>query len=413
MSFNIFGLYEFTVKLSDLLYFAVLIAAFLISLGLTPVMRRIALKVNAVDNPGGRKSHTEPTPLMGGVATTAAFIITVLVASYLLLGGVIPRTIIIIACGSLLMCIVGYADDRVNLPPLFKFSLQIAIASLTVIFGGVIQYISVFGYIIKFGVLSAPVTVLWIVLVTNSLNLIDGLDGLACGVSALSSFALFITSLFVMGDYTTAVIAVALCGAALGFLPYNAHPASIFMGDAGALTFGYVLACTSAFGYFKGHTFFAVVMPGIILAVPIWETVSSFFGRLVHKKAPFTADRSHLHFRLIALGFSHRAAVTLIYLATAGFCASAVLFTNYKEASLIIAGASVIFISTLRLAADTSARSKEKSNAPLAAARSAEKDSASPASVNASPEYVGKRTEADNSLCVLCDEPDAGYVKIK
>ena len=170
------------------------------------------------------------------------------------------------------------------------------------------------GTTIQIGWLSVPVTILWIVLCTNAVNLIDGLDGLAVGVSAISSASMMLVSMIVpVSTGSVPLLLACLTGACLGFMPYNMNPAKIFMGDVGSQFLGYVLACVSIMGLFKFHAVITLIVPFLALAIPLFDTVSSFFRRILHGQSPFHADRGHIHHRLLATGMSQKQAVATLY----------------------------------------------------------------------------------------------------
>lgn len=319
----------------DFIYIAILASAFLVSFALTPTMRRFATRVGIVDKPDGRrKLQKAPVAYLGGVAIVLSFLVVSTAA--LTFFGAVTKTFAVIVIGTVAMLALGLVDDVFDMKSYVKFAFQVLIATLTVVFGGSIEYITVFGKVLNFGVLSAPLTVLWIVLVVNAVNMIDGLDGLACGISAFSLMAMFVSAL-VNGDVTSAVVCCALCGASLGFLPYNLTPASIFMGDSGAMSLGYVMAAVSVFGFAKGPALISVVIPALVLAVPVSDAVRLFFERIIKGKNPFSSDRLHIHHKLIDMGMTPRQAVLTLYLISSVFGVSAVLYIRYKIASAIVA----------------------------------------------------------------------------
>ena len=336
----------FSVSVKDFIYIAIIFAAFALSCALTPLMRRFATRVGIVDRPDGkRKLQRDPVPYLGGVAIVVAFLVAA--TATLVALGEVTKLFAVTVIGTILMCALGLVDDIIDMKPYLKFGGQVLIATLTVVFGGAIEYITLFGKYIPLGVLSAPLTVLWIVLVVNAVNMIDGLDGLACGISAFSLMAMFVSSL-VNGNIVSAVVCCALCGAALGFLPYNLTPASIFMGDSGAMSLGYVMATVSVFGLAKGPALISVVIPALVLAVPVTDAVRLFFERLFKRRNPFSSDRSHIHHKLIDMGMTPRGAVLTLYLISSAFAVSAVLYIKYRLAAFIIAGVAFSLMLCLR-----------------------------------------------------------------
>lgn len=316
------------------IYIAVsLLFAFLMTYVATPVMRRFAIRVGAIDIPrDNRRMHSKPIPLMGGLAIFFSFTMGMVTfvpmdASNLgLLGG----AAIIVA--------LGVVDDIAPLRAGEKLLLEILAALVPVFCGAVIEKVAWFDVFIYFGDWSIPITVLWIVAITNAINLIDGLDGLACGISAISSLALLVVSVLSLHNQTIILAAAVLAGACLGFLPYNRHPAKIFMGDVGALFLGYVLSVISIQGFFKVNAMIAFVAPFLVLGIPILDTVFAIIRRLLRGQHPFASDRQHFHHRLIDMGLNQSQAVAVMYAVSALLGVSAVLLAerNYAAGLLVM-----------------------------------------------------------------------------
>ena len=324
-----------------------ILLAFAVSLAATPLAGRLAAKCGCFDRPDSvRKLHKTPVPYFGGLAILVGFLVSALVFSFVMLGA-IPQNVAVMFIGGMSICFVGLIDDMYDMPAPLKLLLQIVISAFTAYFGGAIEYTTIFDRTLVLGVFSIPVTVLWMVLIINALNLIDGLDGLASGVSALESFALLITSV-IMGNTVCIVASAALCGAVLGFLPYNANRATIFMGDAGSMFIGYIMACISVFGLFKSQALFSIVVPALIFALPLLDTVVAFFRRIFKGQSPFKADRSHLHHKLIDNGFTPKQSVIAIYCASAVFCVASILFMKYKLFSMVLVLADFVFLEVLK-----------------------------------------------------------------
>ncbi len=297
---------------------------------LTPPVRVLAYKLGAIDIPrDDRRMHKKPTPRMGGVAIFAAFAIA------LLLFCDVDLKIVGLLIGAALMVGIGMLDDIFRIPALAKLAGQIVAALVPVLFGITIDYINFFGSYVQFGVFSIPVTVLWIVAVTNAINLVDGLDGLACGISTISAISIMVFALLEV-NYSIALIVAILVGACMGFMPYNRNPATIFMGDAGALFLGYTLSVVSILGVFKLNAFVSFWIPFLIFGLPLLDTATSAIRRILKGHSPFEADRGHFHHRLIDLGFSQKQAVTVLYSVSALFGISAILFTEEKRIAAIV-----------------------------------------------------------------------------
>lgn len=298
-----------------------LLICFITSIIMTPLVKKIAIKIGAVDRPNSRKVHTRIMPRLGGFAIYISFIVGILVLQ--------PKSEVAvpIIIGSIIIIITGILDDLVELSAKYKLIGQLIAAFVVVLNGVQVQYINLpFGGVLEFGILSIPLTILWIVGITNAINLIDGLDGLAAGVSSIALITISGMAIF-KGDVFVSSLALIVLGSTLGFLIYNFHPAKIFMGDTGALFLGYIISVLSLLG-FKNVTMISLIVPVIILGVPISDTVFAIIRRLVNKQPLAEADKSHLHHCLLRLGYSHRQTVLIIYGLAALFSVSAVIFSR-------------------------------------------------------------------------------------
>jgi len=234
--------------------------------------------------------------------------------------------------GSVIIVILGIFDDIYALPAKPKFLIQILAALLAVWAGNRIDFLSnpnIFSSepFWELGVLSIPISVLWIVGITNAVNLIDGLDGLACGVSTISSMTLLVIALIV-SEPDVAILTAALAGACIGFIPYNLNPAKIFMGDTGSTFLGFILACVSIQGLFKFHMIISFAVPFLMLGLPIFDTCFAILRRLAKGQSPMSPDRGHIHHRLIDMGFTQKQAVAVLYVISAILGLSAVVLTT-------------------------------------------------------------------------------------
>ena len=295
----------------------------------TPVARWLAARRGRFAITNERTLHKHPLPTSGGVAIILGFVAAALVAGALQEA---PATqLLAILAGSLLVAGVGLVDDRIDLPAKLKLGLQF-VAALPLLFAGVrIDFLSNpfhHGLVPLPIWLSCTVTVLWVVGVTNAMNLIDGLDGLAAGVSAIACMALAIIAVG-WGRPAVALLCAALAGGALGYLPYNWNPSTILMGDTGAYFLGYVIAAITILGAFKSAAAIAILVPILVLAVPLFDTVLSPVRRYLNGKPAFKADRDHLHHRLLALGLSVPRVVLLIYAVTA-VCGAVAIWISRK-----------------------------------------------------------------------------------
>ena len=309
------------------------ILALAISFACTPAVRMLAIKIKAVDVPkDNRRMHKVPIPRMGGLAIFAGFLVSVLF--FVPLGNEF-RSILI---GALILVVLGIIDDIVALKPRTKFAGQIIAALIPALSG-----VSIHGIVNPFvpgqystlGIFSIPFTVIWIVGITNAVNFIDGLDGLACGVSAIATVTMFIIAVL-FGETYIALMMAALAGACLGFLPYNMNPAKIFMGDTGSMFLGYTLATVSIQGLFKFYAVISFAVPFILLGLPIFDTGFAIVRRLLKGQSPLQADRGHVHHRLIDLGFDQKQSVAILYAFSALMGLTAVILARTNESKLII-----------------------------------------------------------------------------
>ena len=312
-----------------------MMVALVVSFLMTPVVRTLANKAGAIDVPrDARRMHTKPVPRLGGLAIFIGFMV-----SALLFVPITAETKSILL-GAVVIVILGVVDDSMALPAGVKFVVQIAAALIPATHGVTIRAFSnpnIFSDNLYWvlGGLSIPLTVLWIVAVTNSVNLIDGLDGLANGVSTISATTMLVLALL-LAEADVSVMLAALVGASIGFLPYNLNPAKMFMGDTGATFLGYILATMSIQGLFKYYAVVSFVVPFLILGLPIFDTGFAFFRRLAHGQNPMRADRGHIHHRLIDMGLNQKQAVASLYVISAILGLSAVVLTTGGEERAMI-----------------------------------------------------------------------------
>jgi UDP-GlcNAc:undecaprenyl-phosphate GlcNAc-1-phosphate transferase len=296
-------------------YILILVST-LISIITTPVIKRFAIKIKAIDVPRDeRRMHKKPIPLLGGLAIYISFMITLVLKL-----GALKSSELGIIIGATIIVIGGTIDDIVELKPIWKLVFQITAAICLIVSGVSIQVLTnpfnnINGFI-NIQWFSFPFTLFWIVGITNALNFIDGLDGLAAGVALISTITIFVIAL-IHGRTEAAILTSILGGAILGFLPYNFNPASIFMGDTGAQLLGFLLAAISMVGTIKSATAFAISVPILALGLPIYDTLFAMIRRKVNGKPISQGDRGHLHHRLIDLGLSQRQAVIIMYLISA------------------------------------------------------------------------------------------------
>ena len=320
------------------------LASALLAYAVTPAVRVLAYKIGAIDVPlDARRMHKVPIPRLGGLAIFVAFTVISLIFC------TPSPTLYSIWFGGLVLCILGTLDDVFRLHWTIKFVVQLLAAGFAVLCGMVIDRINLGGEYVSLGVWSIPLTMLWIVGLTNAINLLDGLDGLACGVSTICACSL-VCVMLLMGDFSSALLTAILIGACIGFLPYNRNPARIFMGDTGALFLGYTLAVISVEGVFKLHMLLSFMVPLFIFALPLFDTIFAMLRRIAHKKSPFSADRGHLHHKLIDLGFTQKEAVGILYAICGILGLVSVTFTDaffkseYLRSVALAAAAIVVFL---------------------------------------------------------------------
>ncbi len=314
---------------------AALVVALLIAFISTPVVKSLAQMVGAIDVPkDNRRMHSHPIPRMGGLAIFLGFLLSTLIfvpmstpLRGMLLGGVI-------------IVILGIFDDIYALPALPKLLVQIGAALVAVLHGNVIQVLSNPNLLSDdpywvLGSLAVPLSVIWIVAITNAVNLIDGLDGLAVGVATISSLTMLVIAMLV-SESVVALMMAALAGSCIGFMPYNMNPAKIFMGDTGSTFLGFILATVSIQGLFKFYTIISFAVPFLMLGLPLFDTCFAILRRLAKGQSPMAPDRSHVHHRLIDMGFNQKQAVAILYVISAILGLSAVVLTTSGALKAIV-----------------------------------------------------------------------------
>ncbi len=290
--------------------FEILFITFLSSLLLVPLAKSIANHVGALDMPNERKIHKVPMPRMGGLAIFGSFLI-----GYILYGDVTTQMISILI-GSFIIFLVGIFDDIKPIRALYKFIVQIIAASIVVIYGQVyFNQITFLGLNLSFNIYTSyALSIFFIVSISNAINLIDGLDGLAGGVSSIYFLTIAIIA-FLLGRTTGLdfFLSVIMLGATLGFLFHNFPPAKIFMGDSGSLFLGFMISVISLIG-FKVATLTSLIIPLVVLAIPIFDTALAIFRRLLKGESIGTPDKEHFHHQLLKLKFSTRTSIIIIYM---------------------------------------------------------------------------------------------------
>lgn len=316
-------------------WFAYVMVPLLLSVILMPIVKRIAIYLKVYAQENERTIHKGKVARIGGIAVFVSFMVSMAICVDVF-GNGIDSTVQSLLISCCIIFIGGLIDDMVDLHPIAKFGFQIVAAVNLIWFGGVeLGVIHLpFGIIIDMGVVSFIVSLIWIIGITNAVNLIDGLDGLAGGVSIIILFTIAAIS-FIDGRYLDiGMLSLLLAGATLGLLIFNIHPASIFMGDCGALFLGFFIASISLMG-FKSSTFITLGFPILLLAVPIIDTISAMLRRILKGQSIAHADKNHLHHVLMAR-FGHRNTVFIIYAITIGFGVGAYLYIINKTIGLLI-----------------------------------------------------------------------------
>jgi len=290
-------------------YIEVGVIAFIVSYILTPYMARVGKKQNMMDMPGHRKIHEEAIPNLGGIVIFFGFLLSLLFVVQI--EGQIKALLI----GGVIILLLGVVDDIVDLSPKYKFIIQMVPALIVIIYNSdlinsfIVNQLKIFDLL---GYLLYPILIFWIVGVTNSINLIDGLDGLACGISFMALVTFLILGLR-QNLEALSLISIALAGSILAFLKFNFYPAKIFLGDSGSTFAGFMLASIGVLWVLNSGNAFFILIPMIILALPIVDTLSAIFRRYRGHYPIFQADKGHLHHRLLTRGIAHKNVVFILW----------------------------------------------------------------------------------------------------
>lgn len=326
--------------MSEYIIIGTIIAAFAVAAVLsyffTPPVKNFAHKVGAIDVPkDARRMHKKPIPRLGGLAIYGGFLCSILIF------GQLDETMLCVLLGAAIIVALGIFDDVLALGAKLKFVVQIVAAAIPVCIGDL--QIGLFTNLnplsdtpfVHLGILAVPVTIIWIVGITNAVNLIDGLDGLAVGVSSIAAITMLAVALLT-GNMPIAITMAALAGACIGFMPYNLNPAKIFMGDTGSTFLGYMLATVSIMGLFKFYAVISFAVPFLILGLPIFDTANAIIRRVAAGRSPMSPDRGHVHHKLIDMGFNQKQAVAILYAISATLGLTAVVLTSSGEVKAIV-----------------------------------------------------------------------------
>jgi UDP-GlcNAc:undecaprenyl-phosphate/decaprenyl-phosphate GlcNAc-1-phosphate transferase len=333
------------------------VSAGALGLILTPVVRALAIRVGAVDEPGGRRVHERSIPRLGGVAVLIASLAALGLAGLFDAGALVPLSVAgsgvaWLLAGTLIVTSIGIIDDFRGVGPLPKLAVEVAAAGMALAGGYGFRAVTnpITGGAIDFGPFGNVITVLWVVGITNAFNLIDGLDGLAAGVALIVSGTIFVVSLS-QGRADAALLCATLGGALVGFLYFNFHPASVFLGDSGSLLLGYTLSILSIQGLGKGPTAVVILVPVLALGFPIMDTLVTVLRRFRQAGSAgiLQADSEHIHHRLVMMGMSQRRAVLLLYGVCSTFALLALLAVVISGPGSTILIAVVVITSYLAL----------------------------------------------------------------
>lgn len=300
--------------------FGMVFVPFLVVIGIMPYIKKIAIQINAVDVPRGRHMHEKVTPKLGGLAIFIGFLV-----GYMFFGthSDVMNAVLI---GSFIIIITGIIDDICELPPLPQFLAQLIVACIIVFYGQLlIKSISLFGININFYLFAYPITIFFIVGCINCINLIDGLDGLSGGISAIYYLTVGVICTIQMKFGLDFVLTFVMLGSTLGFLSYNFHPASVFAGDAGSNFMGFIISVIALLG-FKNVTLTSLIIPLLILAIPILDTLFAIIRRILKKQPITEGDNFHLHHQLLKKNLSVSTAVTIIYVIDGLFASASIVY---------------------------------------------------------------------------------------
>lgn len=306
----------------------VIFIVFLFVAVIIPFIKKLAIHIGAVDEPGGRHIHKQIMPKLGGLAVFLGFLF-----GYMLFCNQTPQMISILI-GSIIILIIGIFDDIKRLPASVQFIGQVASACIVVFYGNIVmQDVSAYGIYLNFGIFAPIITIIFIVALMNCLNFIDGLDGLAGGIATI-----FFVTISIIISYTgiynglDASLSLIMIGATLGFLLHNFHPAKIFLGNSGSMFLGYMISVISLLG-FKNVTITSFIIPVLILAIPILDTLFAILRRILKGENPTQGDKKHLHHQLLQMTSSQVKTVLIIYFIDILFSIASIVYVT-KNAQL-------------------------------------------------------------------------------
>jgi len=305
-------------------YLCVYLGSAVVAIIFTPIVIKLASRFNVVDCPGARAVHTRPIPRIGGVAVFLSAMLPIVLILFLnnVIGDAFRNMklqLLTLFCSSIFIFFIGLADDLKGLPARFKLLAELLAAGSLCVMGVRISSVAITEqWTLNFGWLSYPITIIWIVGITNAVNLSDGLDGLAAGISAITCGVIAVLAVH-SGSMVMPLFMLALLGSLTGFIFFNFNPAKIFMGDCGSLFLGFTIASSSVLCSTKSSALVGLAMPVLALGIPIFDTFFSILRRFLERRSIFAADRSHFHHRLVDLGLKQRHVVIIIYIITLFF----------------------------------------------------------------------------------------------
>lgn len=333
----------------------IVVTTFITVAVLIPFIKKIALHVGAVDLPNERKVHKKPMPRLGGLGIFFGFLL-----GYMLFAtpSALMNSILI---GSFIIVLTGVVDDIKPLTPATKFMGQLIASLIIVVYGGILlKDVSAFGIYLDFGILSYPLTIFFILGCINCMNLIDGLDGLAAGISSIYFLTIGIIATLSSSYGLDYILTFIMLGSTLGFLVHNFNPAKIFMGDSGSMFLGFIIAVIALLG-FKNVTMTSLIIPLLILAIPILDTVFAIIRRLLKGESISKPDKFHIHHQFLRRGFSHRDTVLIIYLINLLFAAASIVyFLKDRTMGYIIYGLLIVCVVGFVLSTDIIVEHKGK-----------------------------------------------------
>lgn len=323
-------------------YIIPFLAAFILTFIQMPFTIKLAKKKGFLDVPKDeRRVHKKPIPVGGGIAMVIT--VTLLMLYYL----PINKSLIMTLIASLVIALSGLYDDKKDLSPKLKFLFQILAGVLLILGGMKIEFVTnpfdSHDALFILNMLSIPVTIFWVCGITNTINLIDGLDGLASGVSMICAISMFFIT-YKMERYDVSMVCALVAGACLGFLPFNFNPAKIFMGDTGALYLGFMLSYISISGFLKQAAILMIFVPVLILGVPVFDTAFAMVRRKLSGKSMVEADKGHLHHRLLKMGLNQRQTVVILYSISAIFGVLANLISRFHSSIALVISLGVLLI---------------------------------------------------------------------